>query len=306
MNITYENVNFGKVGNCLKISNGKIEFLVACDVGPRIMELKLCSDESVFLNDEADIFNQSDLDFSQYGDVEHWHIYGGHRLWASPEKQIRTAYPDNNPVSVKEIKDGVIVTGECQVLNNIQVEMTIQFVADNKISIEHQITNKNAYSIEIAAWAISVMRCGGFAAVKMIDTDTGLLPNRTMSLWPYAKMNDKRVFFGEKYVTLEADKNNEDAFKFGLRTDSGFAAYFRNKTMFIKRFELDDSICPDFDCNYESYTCKEMLEMESLGPLTVLEYNEFLIHNETFELYELEKMPDPRDEKTIDEILKDI
>jgi len=303
MNITYEKVKLGKFGECLKVSNGKVEFLVTCDIGPRILELKLCSDESVFLYDEADNFNQGHLDFSCYGDLGHWHIYGGHRLWASPEKEVRVAYPDNRPVKVKEIEDGAVVTGEYQVFNNIQVEMTIKFVADNKISVEHQITNKNAFSIEIAAWPISVMNYGGFMAVKMIDTDLGLLPNRTMSLWSYSKMNDKRVYFGEKYITLKADRDNEEQFKFGIRTDSGYAAYFRNKTMFIKRFETDDCVGPDYDCNYESYTCKEMLEMESLSPLTVLEYNEFVLHNEVFELYELEKMPDPRNEAEISEAL---
>jgi len=306
MNITYEKVTFGKIGSCLKVSNGKIEFLVACDIGPRILNLKLCSDESVFIYDENDNFNQPESALTSYGNLGGWHIYGGHRLWASPEKDVRTAYPDNRSVVIKEIENGVVVTGECQVNNNIQVEMTITFIADNKISIEHQITNKNAYSIEIAAWPITVMNHGGFAAIKMIDTDTGLLPNRTMSLWPYSKMNDKRVYFGENYITLKADKDNTQAFKFGIRTDSGFAAYFRNKTLFIKRFELDDSICPDYDCNYESYTCREMLEMESLSPLTVLEHNEFVIHNEIHELYELKSMPDMRDETAIAEALQDI
>ena len=304
--ITYEKTKFGEIGECLKISNGKIEFLVTCDIGPRILELKLCSDESVFFYDENDTINGADSDFSSYGDLGTWHIYGGHRLWASPEKEIRTSYPDNSPISVKETEDGVIITGNCQVNNNIQVEMTVKFIADSKISIEHQITNKNAYSIEIAAWPITVMNYGGFMAVKMIDENTGLLPNRSMSLWPYAKMNDKRVYFGEKYITLKADKDTTQAFKFGIRTDSGYAAYFRNKTMFIKRFELDDSICPDYDCNYESYTCGEMLEMESLSPLTVLEYNEFVIHNESFELYELEKIPDSHDEAAIAEALAKI
>ena len=173
MNITYENVSLDKIGKCLKVTNGKIEFLVSCDVGPRILELKLCSDESVLFYDKNDDFEQSELDFSCYGDLGCWHIYGGHRLWASPEKEIRTAYPDNKPVTVEEIPDGVIVTGECQVNNNIQVEMAIKFIADNKISIEHQITNKNAYSIEIAAWPITVVNYGGFAAVRMIEEDTG-------------------------------------------------------------------------------------------------------------------------------------
>ena len=302
--VNYEKIFIDGIGNCLKISNEVMSFTVTCDIGPRVIELQLNEKKSVLFHDENDEFNGLNENYAVYGDLGTWHIYGGHRLWASPEETLRTAYPDNQPITVTEIVNGVKISGNMQVHNNIKAEMIIQFYSSNKLAVEHIITNSNSYPIEIAAWPITVMAYGGFAAVKMTDTQTGLLPNRTMSFWPYAKLNDERVYFGEKYLTLKADKDNETAFKFGLKTNAGYASYFTDDTLFVKRFEMQEGTYPDFGCNYESYTTKAMLEMESLSPLKIIGKNETISHSEVWELHELETAPDRKDEQAIDEILK--
>jgi hypothetical protein len=106
-------------------------------------------------------------------------------------------------------------------------------------------------------------------------------------------------------------------------TDYNFAAYLKNKTLFIKRFdfEAEDRTAngnitaggnrtakgrPDFNCNYETYTCAGMLEMESLGPLTAVEYGNSVTHNEIWELYEIDKQPNPKDETEIEAALRSV
>lgn len=298
-----EKINIKSIGECLKISNGKISFTVACDIGPRIIELQILNKTSVFFVDDKDEMNSGNDDLSSYGNLGKWHLYGGHRLWASPEAPIRTAYPDNRPVFIETLDNGIKVTGELQKNNNIQVEMSLLFIADNKIEVTHSITNFNAYPVNISAWPITVMAYGGFEAIKMPDTDMGLLPNRHISLWSYSKMNDSRVYFGEKYITLKADENIDRAFKIGLRTEQDYASYFIKDTLFIKRFEQKSGICPDFDCNYETYTNKTMLEMESLSPLQEIGFNKKITHKEIWELYDLDKNIDPKNEKEIEQIL---
>jgi hypothetical protein len=304
MNI--EKINIASIGECLKISNGKISFTVACDIGPRIIELQILDKKSVFFIDSKDEINGADQDFSGYGDLGHWHLYGGHRLWASPEAPIRTAYPDNRPVSIEILDNGIKVTGEVQKNNHIQVSMTVLFVDDNKIEVTHNITNTNTYPINISAWPITVVAYGGFEAIKMPETDTGVLPNRHISLWSYSKMNDSRVCFGEKYITLKADENIDKAFKIGLKTELDYASYFTDDTLFIKRFDLKEGLYPDFDCNYETYTNISMLEMESLSPLQEIGYNQEITHKEIWELYDLESQIDPKNEKEIEKRLSAI
>jgi hypothetical protein len=267
------------------------------------MALQIANKASIFFNDKKDIVNSGDTDLSSYGDLGKWHIYGGHRLWASPEADIRTAYPDNRPVTIEILENGIKVTGEVQKNNHIQVSMTLLFVADNKIEVTHTIENFNAYPIKISAWPISVMAYDGFEVIKMPQTDMGLLPNRHLSLWSYSKMNDSRVYFGEKYITLKADETVNGAFKLGIKTEDNNVSYFTNDTLFIKRFDLKDGTYPDFDCNYESYTNFSMLEMESLSPLQEIGCNQTITHKEVWALYDLDTKVDPRNETEIEAIL---
>jgi len=37
-------------------------------------------------------------------------FHGGHRLWYAPEDPRRTHLPDNNPVTVADMADGVLMT----------------------------------------------------------------------------------------------------------------------------------------------------------------------------------------------------
>jgi hypothetical protein len=301
--MTFDYIALDKFGEAARISNGKISFAVPKNFGPRILDFKLEGLPSPFLYDADDNFNISLPGYDAYGDLGAWHAYGGHRLWASPEAEVRTAYPDNLPVCIERTENGAAVKGRPQANNNIQVGIEAEFVAENKLGLSHRITNLNAYPIEIAAWPITVMEAGGVEAIRMTDIDTGLLPNRAVSLWPYSKMNDSRVYFGEKYITLSPDAGRGDAFKIGLMTDYGFAAYFKGRTLFIKRFDVGGGAFPDYNCNYETYTCAGMMEMESLGPLTVLGRGESAVHGEVWELHEIERAPDPRDEAGIDDIL---
>jgi hypothetical protein len=100
-----------------------------------------------------------------------------------------------------------------------------------------------------------------------------LLPARPMVLWHYTNMADKRWLWGTKYVQLRQDPAVDVPQKLGLFNAQGWAAYYLNKQLFLKRY---GSVCrpyPDLGCNTEIFTNNDMLEVETLGPLTMLEAN---------------------------------
>jgi len=158
-----------------------------------------------------------------------------------------------------------------------------------------------AWDIELAAWALSVMAPGGKQIVPQVTRDTGLLPNRMMSLWPYTKLNDHRVYWGEKYITIQQDPNEKTAFKIGLPNEDGWAAYINHGHMFVKKFNhYMDAIYPDYTASsYETYTIDFMMEMESLSPLELLAPGDTIEHEETWTL--IDNVNVPADEKEIDE-----
>jgi hypothetical protein len=96
-----------------------------------------------------------------------------------------------------------------------------------------------------------------------------LLPARPLVLWNYTDMNDPRWTWGERYVQLRQDPKADTPQKIGIRNSLGWSAYTLKGDVFVKRFPYDaDAVYPDHGCNNETFTNEDMLEVESVGPLT--------------------------------------
>ena len=287
--IDVKETTYGQWGKCIRISNGSIELYATVDIGPRIIRFGKIDGENVMFEDVNDLLNKEEaapLFAEKFGeDKGVWHIYGGHRLWISPEYLPRTYYPDNEPVKYELTENGVILTPPQQVWNQVQYVIEISMSeTEDKVSIEHKITNKAPFHAEFAPWALTVLAQGGKEIIPRNTRDTGLLGNGIIALWPYTKMTDKRVFWGDKYITLKQDKNAECPFKIGLDSDYCWAAYLIHGDAFIKRYDSNpDGIYPDGGVNFETYTYTHFLEMETLGELKNLAPEETVSHKEIWE-----------------------
>ncbi len=87
----------GRIASRSKIRT--IQIIVTTDVGPRVVSCGFKGKENLFYNNPAEIGTSGAKEYVGYG---------GHRLWAAPELAKRTYYPDNFPVEVKTLSDGVI------------------------------------------------------------------------------------------------------------------------------------------------------------------------------------------------------
>src|SRR5690348_14215939 len=84
--------------NCIEISNGIADLIATTDVGPRIIRFG-------FAGRENELCEVADQVGTTGGDE--WKIYGGHRLWHSPEHKPRTYELDNNRIEWKRRKNGI-------------------------------------------------------------------------------------------------------------------------------------------------------------------------------------------------------
>ena len=165
------------------------------------------------------------------------------------------------------------------------------------VDILHRITNHNPWEIEFAAWALSVLAPGGKEVVPFNTRETGLLANRTMALWDYTRMNDHRVWWGSRYMTLTQDRNETQPFKVGMDNESGWAAYFKGDCLFVKYFMHDmEGKYPDGGMSFETYTNERFLEMETLSPLELVAPGESIEHVEVWELMPGFAMPEDDDD----------
>lgn len=278
-------------GNLIKISNGIIELCVTLDFGPRVIHFSRVGKENMFYQDK-DMKTMGEKFDVFGGDIIK--LYGGHRLWVSPENMPTCYYPDNQPVDfVENVNgDGGTFTSPIEKFNNIQKIISITMSDNDSVDICHTIKNCGAYTIKIAPWAITQLACGGKEIMPQPTTKTGYLHNRNYSFWDYAKMNDPRLYLGDKYMTLTQDTTNTDNFKMGYNNIEGFAMYVNLGQIFIKHTKpISNGNYPDSGCCFETYTNTEMLEMETLGELSLVEPESSVVLEEKWCVYHEEKVP---------------
>lgn len=269
--------------NCVRLANPKIELVVTTQVGPRIGKL-------AFIGKKNEFWEKPE-DQGQVGGEE-WRLYGGHRLWHSPEAMPRSYWPDNEAVRVTELSRGARFHQPLEKTTGILKELDVELSPNQAaVKVTHRLRNEGPWPVDLAAWALSVMAPGGQAIVPQPTRrhPDNLLPNRSVTLWPYTDMTDPRVTWGSRYFVVSQSSTAGSAFKIGLSANDGWAAYARDGVLFLKRFEWQDGgTYPDGGCSVEIYTNSDpnMLELETLSPLTHLEPGAQLEHVEHWFLFQ--------------------
>ncbi len=281
-------INFLGWENCIEIESGKARLVVTTEVGPRII--------GVFVEGSPNLMCVQEENAGKTGGDE-FRLYGGHRLWHSPEDRKRTYCPDNDPVKLKETKDGIRFCSGTEKTTGIHKSICVEPLEGQSFRITHSLRNENLWTVELAAWALSVMAPGGTAVVPQPEGDVdSLLPNRYLSIWPYTDISDPRLVWGRDYVLLKQDSKARARCKFGLNAEDGWIAYVNGGYALKKSFtHLADAEYPDNGCSIETFTCDFMLEIETLSPLYSLEPGGTIVHVEEWEL--LDGLKDVETEK---------
>jgi hypothetical protein len=143
------------------------------------------------------------------------------------------------------------------------------------VKVTHRLINRNAWPVRLALWGLSVMARGGTCIIPQapyVPHEKILLPARPLVLWPYTVMSDKRWTWGGKFILLKQDPKAKAPQKVGTALENGWAAYVNNGQAFVKRFRHDPKAeYPDMGCSFEAFTNNDMLEVESLGPMTTIQ-----------------------------------
>jgi hypothetical protein len=222
-----------------------------------------------------------------YGD---FHLRGGHRLWHAPEAMPRSYLPDDGQMRITNLPDGVILENNTEPGTGIRKQMKIQLSNDKpSAQITHTLFNDGLWPVELAAWAITMLRLGGAVILPMPvgnSDPAGLLPNRQISLWPYARINDPRLKLGDDFIIFKAEAMLPP-FKIGAYNPHGWIAYWIDGILFRKSFEVHPDLpYPDYNCNAEIYCNDQIVELESLGPLRPLLPGLSVSHVETWEVFD--------------------
>jgi hypothetical protein len=156
--------------------------------------------------------------------------------------------------------------------------------------------------VELAPWALTIMAAAGVAVAPLprAAPPTGLLPDRALILWPYTRLDDPRLRWGNRFATLRQDARLAARVKFGFTAAEGWLAYLRDGHVFIKTFEPQPGApYPDLGAMIEVFADGTILELETLGPLTVLAPGAQVTHVERWAAFEVADC-DPSDDASIE------
>jgi hypothetical protein len=273
-----EQTEYGGWPHCYRVSNGKLELIATTDVGPRIIRLGVPGGPNEF-KEFPELLGKTGGD--------EWRIYGGHRLWHSPEVKPRTYAPDNGSIEARVEGQVLHLLQPVEKETGIQKEILVGMdPVARSVRLTHRLTNRGQWPVELAPWALSVMAPGGAAFLPQPTRSEPdrLLPNRTLMLWPYTDMSDPRHVWGKDFFILK-QKDADHPTKIGVSANDGWAAYANHGHLFVKRFGYQEgAMYPDNGCSVEIYTATGMLELETLGPLKTLKPGESTEHVEEWTL----------------------
>lgn len=260
-------------------SSKHLRLEVLAEAGPRIVRLFLGdSDENLFA-EVPDIKAET-----PYGD---YYFQGGHRLWHAPEVSPRTTIPDNEGVTIEQMGKVILLTQPAEIGTGIGKSIRIELHDDRPaLTLVHTLRLDGLWPIELAPWALTQLKLGGVIILPQVTAvpDSGLLPNRRMSLWPYTRWDEPRIQLHDDYFLLDA--RPDTPCKIGYFNAIGWAGYAYKDVLLCKRFAVDpEPAYPDFGCNVETYSCDRFVELETLGALTKLEPGQSVSLEETWDFY---------------------
>ena len=275
-----DHVSFGGWQNNLRIGNQHAELIITLDVGPRVISYRTTAGENVFKTFDEQLGGTGEAD---------WKSRGGHRFWLAPEDPELSYLPDNSPVQHRVVSEHEVEV-ENAPSDQLPVRKTMRVALDAAstcVTVTHRAENHGDRSFAAATWGLSVMAPGGVEIIPLPplgEHPRDLLPNRTMILWPFTDMTDRRWRWGTRFITCrQADAGPT---KIGLAHREGWIAYHRGDSLFLKTIAYDArATYPDLGCNFETFTNEEMLEVEALGPLVELAPGESTRHVEEWQLF---------------------
>lgn len=283
--------------NCYRASNEIVDVIATLDVGPRIIRFGFVG--------EANEFKEYVDTLGKIGGDE-WRIYGGHRLWHAPEAMPRSYAPDNAPIRFETFADGFKLIQPVERTTGIEKEIELHLAPNAaQAHVIHRLTNHNLWAVELAPWALSVMAPGGKGIIPLPRRGShpaDLQPANRLVLWHYTDMSDSRWTWGNQYILLRQDATASRPQKMGASVPIGWCAYARAGYLFLKRVAFQpESLYPDLGCSVEMFTNADMLELETLGPLTRLEPGMTAEHIE--EWYLFRDIPTPMTDSDINQFV---
>jgi hypothetical protein len=275
--ISIEKINYQGWANSWQVTNGEVELVVTGDVGPRVMRYGFAGGQNFFKEFAGQMGKTGE---------DAWQPRGGHRVWIAPEDIVKSYAPDNAAVAIQMQGDAMVCTGAVEALTGMEKKITVRMAAaGTAVELIHEVRNAGAEPYYLAPWILTMFAQGGSGIHGFPPRGTHpemLEPTNPLVMWAFTHLDDPRWRLSRKYLVLRQDPKNSNPQKLGTYNRHTWGAYLLNGELFVKRYEAiaAPSAYPDFGCTFETFTNADILELETLGPLTTLAPGQSVSHTE--------------------------
>lgn len=257
----------------IRLTNDKgDELVILTETGPRIMSFKPEGGENFFYVNKDN--------FREKVGSDQWLVYGGTRLWVSPETAVTYAH-DNVPVQVKTDRDRVTLTapaGETGIRKTMMVE-----AKPRTFRITCTVVNEGPLLHSAGIWVLSCLEPAAGSRIYLPWGEQGEWNVKDMKYWRSwleagSDIESKQWRPTNEFFIIEP---TGETGKVGFRNRHGFALFQRGNLSFIKKAGyIEEAHYPDDGCSFEVYTSKDFYEIETLSPLYCLKPGVAYSHSE--------------------------
>ncbi len=283
-------------GAALTLATPQLELTVTTDVGPRVLSFRSRKGKAgnLFLN-----FPDDEQRFHGF------FLRGGHRLWHAPEDVVRSYQPDDDRLDVQPLDTGVALTQPTEARTGLQKGMSLELIADRTVKVTHTLTNHGLWPVEVSPWALTMFRKGGYGVLPLHpkgDHAKGdLLPMYALIPWTFTDLSLPVWQARRNFIGIDVNRAT-GAQKLGITNYPGWSAYWLEGSTFVKYSPvIPGAKYPDLGSAFETFTNGQMIELETLGPLAMLEPEKTATHIEYWTI--LDGLPKPDTNEVFDKKL---
>lgn len=307
MSIDIRDIVCEPFGKCVRISNSVIEVYITVDKGPRIIHFGFINEKNVlFTKNIIDIIPNSKFNASKQN-TEGLDTYSGHRLLLK-EYPTKSNIPiiDNQPVVYSILPKGVRFV---PLYKDFQTSIEITLNENtNNLMILHSVKNLSHSKKDLAICAAtSFSGKNGILVVPQNEKGVNISSNRTLSLWPYSKINDNRLTLFDKYITFAPNTKIKKPFRLGTNNNLGWTAFVCDNTAVFKHFVHNSNAkYLNGESSLEFFSTENILTVESLSPIFEIERKETARHAENWSIFKTDTSGQLKSEEQIDDFLDSI
>lgn len=247
-------------GEALVFATRALELIVTTAVGPRVVSLRSLAGKksNLLLEIPAGTPRSNGYEFR-----------GGHRLWHAPEDLVRTYQPDDEPLAVRQLPQGVALTQPVEPKTGIVKGVAIEVLGARTIKVTHALTNRGQWTIETAPWALTMFKAGGYGVLPLLPKGNhqagDMLPTYSLVPWSYTDLSLPVWDLHRDFIGIEVNRAPGSQ-KLGITNYPGWSAYWNEGTTFVKYAPVvAGARYPDMGSAFETFTNGRMLELETLG-----------------------------------------